>query len=257
MPNHDIESRIKALQLYYLDQLEEGMEELEKFYHSIQNRSMNSVDWLTLGERIHKLAGNGAMFGFPEISQTAKKLLTAIENGNYATSTTQLLLKNLLIACDAAQQLPREHAASYQTLSPPQEEEKTDLPLLLLIDDDESIWSIVKAIFSDITRVIVCSNTKDGLKLIHSHKPNVVLLDDLMPGFHGHQMIKQVKLITAVAKTPIIMLTSNNRPDQIRNCLSAGAVDYIVKPFTPESLRARVLEQLKNYNFPPEPPYQA
>lgn len=71
-------------------------------------------------------------------------------------------------------------------------------------------------------------------------KPQLILLDWMLPGRSGVQLIEQLKKHDATAKLPIIMLTARSAEQDCITCLTAGADDYITKPFSPKILLARI-----------------
>ena len=83
----------------------------------------------------------------------------------------------------------------------------------------------------------------DGVKAVEAArqlKPDLVVLDGMMPGLDGFAVIKTLKADAATDQIPILMLSSLKGEKDIVGALSAGAADYLVKPFIPEELVLRV-----------------
>ncbi|MBV7327298.1 response regulator transcription factor [Chloroflexi bacterium TSY] len=114
---------------------------------------------------------------------------------------------------------------------------------ILVVDDDELILQSMEAILEDEgADVVGAGNGEAALRLFYDFRPELVILDILMPGLDGWEICKQIRLLSDV---PIIMLTGlDDSDDQVRG-LNAGADDFIVKPFTEDILLARVRAALR------------
>ena len=85
-----------------------------------------------------------------------------------------------------------------------------------------------------------------GLAMVRTEKPDLILLDVMMPGLDGWQFMEQLKADGTTAQIPVIMLTARvQREDEIRGWLS-GAADYLPKPFNPSTLTDVVRRTLMN-----------
>jgi DNA-binding response OmpR family regulator len=84
--------------------------------------------------------------------------------------------------------------------------------------------------------VIEAADGDTGLAMLREHKPDLVLLDVMMPGLDGWQFMEALKADPQTASIPVVMLTARvQREDEIRGWLS-GAADYLPKPFNPSTL---------------------
>lgn len=89
---------------------------------------------------------------------------------------------------------------------------------------------------------------EDGVKAVEAARrlnPDILVLDGMMPGLDGFAVIKTLKADDATASIPILMLSSLKGEKDIVGALSAGASDYLVKPFIPEELVLRVRRLLE------------
>ena len=112
--------------------------------------------------------------------------------------------------------------------------------LVLVIDDDKSICSLVRMYLEKEDFVVVCAYAGDeSLELINtlSPPPNLVLLDVMLPGADGWFVLREIRKKSSV---PIIMLTAKGEIYDKVLGLELGADDYITKPFDPKELVARV-----------------
>ena len=113
---------------------------------------------------------------------------------------------------------------------------------ILLVDDRAENLVALEAILSSLNQVLVPARSGDAaLKALLSDEFAVILLDVLMPGMDGFETAALIKRRPKTRDVPIIFLTARNaEPDYAFRSYSAGAVDYIAKPFDPWVLRAKV-----------------
>ena len=117
---------------------------------------------------------------------------------------------------------------------------------VLIIEDEERIAHWVRSYFEQAGfRVWVEGNGRSGLHLARQEKPDLIILDLMLPGMNGMDVCKELRRETAV---PIIMLTAKGQEiDKILG-LELGADDYVVKPFSPNELVARARAVLRRAN---------
>ncbi|MGH2460846.1 MAG: response regulator transcription factor [Chloroflexota bacterium] len=114
---------------------------------------------------------------------------------------------------------------------------------ILVIDDDEAITTALRRAFAfEGYTVDVALDGEDGLRRARDAAPDVIVLDVLMPGIDGFEVCRRLR---SADDTPILMLTARDDvADRVRG-LDAGADDYLVKPFAPDELLARVRALLR------------
>ncbi len=111
-------------------------------------------------------------------------------------------------------------------------------PLVLVVDDEPGILRLLKVeLEAQDFRVISARSGPEALDLIRKDRPDIVVLDIMMPEMSGLEVMHQVK---AASNLPVILLTARDSTSDIVNGLESGADDYVVKPFSPEELGARV-----------------
>ncbi|GHT68546.1 two-component system response regulator [Spirochaetia bacterium] len=124
------------------------------------------------------------------------------------------------------------------------------LPTVLVVDDVDMNIMILEEILKDSYHIITAENGKKALEVLRKVEvlPRLILLDVLMPEMSGREMFDIMKADEALKRIPVIFITSEN--DSEGELLSAGAVDFINKPFFPEVVKLRVKNQivLKNYS---------
>lgn len=88
--------------------------------------------------------------------------------------------------------------------------------------------------------VTIVSNGEQALKMVGVSRPNLVILDGMMPVMDGFEVLRRIKADGNTQDLPVIMLTAKSREKDVVTGLELGASDYIVKPFSPAELVARV-----------------
>ncbi len=117
-------------------------------------------------------------------------------------------------------------------------EEVSDSKKILVVEDEGKIVEFIESyLLNSGYKVITAENGRKGLELFQEEKPDMVLLDLMLPDISGEQICREIR---KTSKLPIIMLTAKTSEESIINGLDMGADDYITKPFSPRQLVARV-----------------
>ena len=112
---------------------------------------------------------------------------------------------------------------------------------ILIIDDSDLMVKITTDILKEKGYAVVSAgNGLDGIKMVSTEKPDLVLLDVIMPGINGFEVCKLLRKDESNNLMPIIMLTAQGNEDDKLTGLELGADDYITKPFNPRELLSRV-----------------
>jgi putative two-component system response regulator len=123
------------------------------------------------------------------------------------------------------------------------------IPTVLVVDDIDMNVMILEEILKDDYNIITAGNGKEALDKLRGLKvlPKIILLDIFMPEMNGYQMLEIMKSDDVLKRIPVIFITTS---DSESEALSAGAVDFISKPFLPKIVKLRVKNQieLKNYS---------
>lgn len=120
---------------------------------------------------------------------------------------------------------------------------------LLAVDDEKSISMILDFIFGKKYNVVQKTNAKDALDwLQQGHLPDVIVADLNMPEMNGFEFILHIRSSGFYRDIPLIMLSGNESTADKIKCLKAGADDYIIKPFNPEELEARINNIFRRLN---------
>jgi len=118
------------------------------------------------------------------------------------------------------------------------------LPLILAVDDEASNLQLLRQILQDHYRLRFAKDGTRALELAREERPNLILLDVMMPGMSGYEVCAALKADPALAGIPVVFVTALNDTDDELEGFEAGAVDYITKPVSPPIVRARVRNHL-------------
>lgn len=123
---------------------------------------------------------------------------------------------------------------------------------VLVVEDDRSIQMVLELVLSRMAKcqVIVASDGREGLSKIQEQKPDVVLLDLMMPGMDGFEVCQRSKADEATRHIPIIFLTAQPQPASVARAMALGAAGYIVKPFDPIKIIDQINEALSRVQAP-------
>jgi len=112
---------------------------------------------------------------------------------------------------------------------------------ILIVEDDVFMQAILEEILSSTYSIEMRSNGLDALAFLQNGNiPDLVIADLNTPKLNGLQLIEQVKVSDFFNSVPIIILSGEESSDKRIKCLDAGADDFIVKPFNPAELEARI-----------------
>ena len=111
---------------------------------------------------------------------------------------------------------------------------------ILIIDDDERHIQSLSSLLENAYTIIVTAESESALNIAMTEQPHLVLLDLMMEGIDGYQVIRELKQNLETADIPVIVVTGSHDFRDETLCLKLGAVDYITKPYNPEIVKARV-----------------
>lgn len=114
---------------------------------------------------------------------------------------------------------------------------------ILIIDDEVDIVELVKTRLElDNYYVMPCYSSKRGLEIVKREKPDLILLDIMMPDLDGYEVCKILKADSDTKNIPVILFTAKQEEAKIiqDKCLELGADDYILKPYDPIALLSKV-----------------
>ncbi len=117
---------------------------------------------------------------------------------------------------------------------------------ILIVDDEQDLVKLVRFhLEKDGYKVISAFNGEDALFLARKERPELIILDLMLPSIDGLEVCKKLKTDTELANIAIVMLTAKGEESDITVGLKLGADDYVTKPFSPKELVARVQAVLR------------
>lgn len=118
--------------------------------------------------------------------------------------------------------------------------------IILTVDDECATLAILQTALKKNFKIIKKNNGKEGLEWLHQgNMPDAIITDISMPEMDGVEMVKHLRASGLFKHIPVIMLSCHETTNTKIECLKAGADDYMIKPFNPQELEARVQNLLK------------
>jgi DNA-binding response OmpR family regulator len=121
-----------------------------------------------------------------------------------------------------------------------------DRPLVLVAEDDPDVRELIeRKLRSDGMDVLAVADGVAALQAARTARPDLVLLDVMMPGMTGLQICEELRAHVATRDLPVVLITARARDVDVQTGYDAGADDYIVKPFSPRDLVSRIRTGLR------------
>ena len=112
---------------------------------------------------------------------------------------------------------------------------------ILLIDDDNGFIKILKSKLSpEGFEILTASTGEEGLQIAKTTKPDLILLDVILPGIKGRGVCTQLKQDNETKNIPVVFLTSKDSPDDVKAELDAGAILHLTKPISIKQLLSEI-----------------
>lgn len=215
-----------------IGQLPDMDEEARQDWSALQNCARALADSLDAGsDDLHELRNlQGALRGYAEM------LLEALD-----TQGTDLdrLIRRLLTATVEGGTVESLPAANAEAVELP--ESFGEPGFILAVDDREENRELVARYLSRNGHfVVTAASGAEALETLANTDVDVVLLDRLMPGMDGREVLRRIKAEPRWRATPVIMISGEQDMEGIVECIAAGADDYLFKPFNPILLQARI-----------------
>jgi CheY-like chemotaxis protein len=112
---------------------------------------------------------------------------------------------------------------------------------ILVVDDDDHAQKLIRAALAKKNyELMFASSGIEALILIYKRRPDLILMDMMMPDFDGLETMLRIKSAEQFSTIPVFMVTGNSEKNVVTNCLKAGAADFLVKPFNREILLDKI-----------------
>lgn len=117
---------------------------------------------------------------------------------------------------------------------------------VLLVEDEAAIRDVIRfALPTEAYNILEAADAKQAFSLLQKHRPDIIILDWMLPGDSGIKVMKTLKNYDGFHEIPIMMLTAKAEEDNKVSALENGADDYLTKPFSPAELMARIKALLR------------
>ncbi|MDF3129593.1 response regulator [Kiritimatiellaeota bacterium B1221] len=184
----------------------------------------------------HTLLGIGGVAGAPEISVLGEELSEAAKTQRWERCAE---LVNALSEWKNA----RTFSPSGEIIIPVQSPQLSGR--ILVVDDEEPNRAYLKKILEECgAEVFIAENGEQALELVPELRPDLALVDVVMPGIQGYEVCEQIIHSPEMGQTSVIMVTAKSTPADVETAFRKGAFDYIRKPFNSRELLARVRNAL-------------
>ena len=223
----------------------------ERFYQTDNSSSF------TLGTGIGLALAKGIMnmhHGKIDVESTVgkgTKFTLSLPLGNRHFSDEEMATvesRESVIISEAVPMLPFEQIMDV-------EEEKTkvqenikeeDKPIILLVDDNEELLSMLEDLFLPIYKVYIAHDGREGLEMARQIQPDLIISDVMMPEMSGKELCYKIKTNVELSHISVILLTAQTSVEYVVEGLMFGADDYVTKPFNVKVLIARCNNLIKN-----------
>jgi len=150
---------------------------------------------------------------------------------------------NLLDGTSVTVRTDSTQGMSVQGKAASDEKTEKDSKRILIVDDEQDIVTITSKLLKiSGYEVIIANDGQEGLEKAKTEKPDLIVLDLMLPKINGYKVCGLLKKDTRYAKTPVILFTAKARAEDIELGKKVGADAYITKPFEPEVLLSKIEE---------------
>ena len=231
---------------------EEHISKIFERFYQIDNSSS-----FTLGTGIGLALAKGIMnmhHGKIDVESTVgkgTKFTLSLPLGNRHFSDEEMATvesRESVIISEAVPMLPFEQIMDV-------EEEKTkvqenikeeDKPIILLVDDNEELLSMLEDLFLPIYKVYIAHDGREGLEMARQIQPDLIISDVMMPEMSGKELCYKIKTNVELSHISVVLLTAQTSVEYVVEGLMFGADDYVTKPFNVKVLIARCNNLIKN-----------
>jgi len=257
MPS-ELEKELAVLKTNYLNALPSKIKDIRDIWLSVsESKELKVVE--ELHRKVHSLAGSGATFDQAGLSKAAKLLenfvkahnasddLFSEDNRSEVDSLIDQLANSYGDQVDVGDEPDEKMEASWDISDGKFDvDQKSDelllekMKILVADDDDDNRNRLVHILKSEGHEVYAAINGEEAVSLSLSHRPDIILMDVVMPVMTGYEATRIIKKNLTDKFIPIIFLTAITDTQQLVDCISAGGDDFINKPVHPLLLNAKL-----------------
>jgi len=205
------------------------------------------------GIHVHALKGISGSIGADNIQTSAEALETAAERGDieFIRANNPKLLADLQIILD---NINKALFKSVESQTDDKEVQRNSMDQgqkkkILLIDDSDSFILILNSILKDDYETLISLDGEDGLDTARVTKPDLILLDVVMPGMSGYEVLETLKADDTLQSIPVILISGKSSEESEAKGYALGAAGYIKKPFEKAAVKDMVDSVLAQGNL--------
>lgn len=117
---------------------------------------------------------------------------------------------------------------------------------ILIAEDERDIRELINFTLSFAGHTVtMAANGEEAVHLAQQVKPNLIMMDIRMPKMTGYEACREMKKLDSVKDIPVVFLSAKGQDEEVKTGYDAGAIDYVLKPFSPDELVRRVAEILE------------
>jgi CheY-like chemotaxis protein len=116
---------------------------------------------------------------------------------------------------------------------------------VLIVDDSKINIDVLVGILKTDYKIGVSLNGNDALEFAKKHRPDLILLDIIMPRMDGFEVCRKLKSDPGTREIPVVFISGMDQPGQKQTCLNCGGADYITKPFESREIKTKIHTHLK------------
>lgn len=249
--------RARTLRAQYLKAAGERLERLQAALERLRAHPQDGEAIGELHRQFHALSGTGAPYGFPSISRIGlegQDLCARVRHDNVPASDSEVDRAGELIGrlgAEIARGAEAESSLADAMAEPAPEPgaegtARRDRPRILAVDDDPAFGGFLAAVLtSGGYECRVCENPQDFEREISELKPDLILMDIVLPGSSGYELARRVRQEERYATVPILFLTGQGELEARIEAMRAGGDDHLVKPILPNLLLSAVAARLE------------
>ncbi|MBF0103149.1 MAG: response regulator, partial [Desulfobacterales bacterium] len=232
----------------YIDILKEFLTEYRDVSQHIQ-AAIDKQEWTTAERLVHTLKGVSGNIGAQDLFLRTQQVESMIKQADKNASEPllhQLTQEMSRVISSLEEWFAKERQAPEKpivmnAIAKHQEEKST----LLIVDDTPINIKMLVDMFKADYRILVATNGKSAIELAQTQKPDLILLDIIMPEMDGYEVCQTLHNDPLTSPIPIIFMTSMSETEDNGKGMELGGVDYVQKPFIPSIVKARVKNHLK------------
>lgn len=237
----DFQQQLNALRSAYALQLPGKTRQIQAAWHALDKTGPAAESLDMLLRLLHNLAGSGASYGFPAVSEAAREidacLRPVVESGAF-TSEVELRVSALMARLAVAAACQDSHPAVVAAAT--DDARQLGLKILVADDDPDSASLVGTLLRMEGHTVIAAHDGREAVALFQSEAPDLVLMDVVMPVMDGYEAAHSIKQQCGTRFVPLIFLTGLDDDKALARCVESGGDDFLVKPYNRIILNAKI-----------------